>query len=228
VNEVQNYILPGIVHTLVPESVPILQPSVQPEHIPFYVLPYVRPDLNVPFQVRRHVGYHLPAKDGFPPVFADFPVKDVPSYALPYIIPPVVYSPTTQAQAFVGDSLFHVRRPPGRGEKERKARVSDHQLGRALLRGAAHFTESLDALNVFYYSLPKSVRPRYKNTRFVLRHPTPQQKLAAVYRHADKLDLHALARGLTLEHFGDKLIGKASSDVRKSGLRFPSRIPDLT
>lgn len=51
----------------------------------------------------------------------------------------------------------HLRRPPGRNERERKYKVGG-PLAQVLMRGIGHLTEGLDLVNAIYWALPWYMR----------------------------------------------------------------------
>lgn len=183
--------------TFYPPAIPIGRAIGLPLPMPWHIIPHVP---NTPW---RDVGNNPPG------VMPEPYVPVVPPSGLPYVSPPVDVIFGSPPAVPLKSSTFHEVRPPGKGEKERKVRV----MGRIPFAGA--ITESLDFLNVLYYSLPKEYLPRYRGTRYILRHPTPLQKAEAVYTHLDKVDLQAFARGLTNEIAIDKVIGLAGRSAKE-------------
>jgi len=128
---------------------------------------------------------------------SEIPVEDRKDF------PPVPSSPAPP----------HRLRPPTSRERETKVRVRG-QVGIVKLVNAV--TESLDFLDVLYYALPKELRPRYKNTRFVWKNPPPQVKLAFVYKHLDKIDAPKALQNFLTETASDVIAGTVSRKIRRN------------
>lgn len=156
------YAVPVPYPALDPLSMPIGQPVPTPRPIPWRVLPYRRPS---PWRAPSEQPYtYSPPSPTYRP--APSPSAE-PS--LEVVIQPGAVSPPRGS--------WHIRRPPTRGEKEKKFIMSiagASQLGRML----SMITESLDLLNAAYKALPDDVRKKG--------YATPQEKLSLILNNLDK------------------------------------------
>jgi len=111
----------------------------------------------------------------------------------------------------------HDRRPPRKNEREAKARVT---VARAALRpvtnALGHVTEALDLLDVVFDAVPRHLLPRYKNTRFVKRHYTPQEKLRVIFDNWKSLNVPKVLIGHLRETLEDRMIATAARGVRRN------------
>lgn len=90
--------------------------------------------------------------------------------------------------------------PPGKGVKERKTRL--RKGAAAVLKAAYTASEAIDAIDAVHDALPS----KYQAPKGA----TPQEKLAAIYRHSDKLDMNEVVLNLIKNHIIDYVIGSAS------------------
>lgn len=97
------------------------------------------------------------------------------------------------------------RRPPGRGEKEKKfqgSREATQRIFRGLSRLKEGATELDDFIDVFYDSLPK----KYQTLKG---RKTPQMKAEHVYKNFDKIDWKEWVENFVENYLEDKVIGRA-------------------
>lgn len=113
-------------------------------------------------------------------------------------------------------SVAHRNQPPGRNVKERKAKA--RTLVARMARVAFSVTEGLDIVDALWDALPKEVRNKVPKTGITgptARHPgvkywSPQDKLQALYRHIDELDLEEAIKNLIKNHIEDEVYGRLS------------------
>jgi hypothetical protein len=110
----------------------------------------------------------------------------------------------------------HARRPPRKGEKEKKG-GANHGLYAALsspggiLAIAGAITEANDMLKALYESLPVRVRRwkgrdgKWRNTAI-----TPQDMVKELYKHADQIDIDKFQMNFLKNEIGDAVLGIAS------------------
>lgn len=101
----------------------------------------------------------------------------------------------------------HVRRPPRRDEKEKKAKMTPAQI--LVWKTTAALNEGIEMIDIFYGALPKKVmRPNLK----------PHEKLELIYKHFDKIDVIQLTENFMYNYVEDKLyglVGKQQAKVNK-------------
>lgn len=101
----------------------------------------------------------------------------------------------------------HVRRPPRRDEKEKKAKMTPAQI--LVWKTTAALNEGIELIDIFYGALPKKVmRPNLK----------PHEKLELIYKHFDKIDVIQLTENFMYNYVEDKLyglVGKQQAKVNK-------------
>jgi len=200
---------PSLLVTLDPASIPILRPAPEPAHVPYKMLPYLRPSLFLPYQVQRQVAYTVHSGDALS--VSATSRRPIPSAAVPLAAPSTAIFAGKRPNVSLDG--YHRLKTPGRGTKERKMRAAGTY---AAVRVASSVTEALDTLNAVYNALPYAYRPRYPGTSFVLRNPTPQQKLAALYRNWDKVDLVKAGKYLLVENISDIAFGKIGRDIQRN------------
>lgn len=104
----------------------------------------------------------------------------------------------------------HIPKPPGPRVKERKSRL---KAGMAVaLRAGYSATEAIDAIEAVHKALPKKYQAGSKST--------PQEKLAAIYRHYDKLDMNKVVLNLAANHIIDLIIGRSSAKAAEFFKRY--------
>lgn len=97
--------------------------------------------------------------------------------------------------------------PPGRGEKERKARVGG--VGAALVYTAlGSVTEGLDTLYAVWDALPRDAKEGW-------RHAPPHIALRQLYDHYDRVDLEQALHNLFDNAVEDFLFGVAGQYAKK-------------
>ena len=94
-------------------------------------------------------------------------------------------------------------RPPGKGTKERKAKVR-FAVAKMFMNWT---TESIDAIEAVWYALP----PKYRTPR-----ATPQQMVMDLYRHAEHIQMEVAVRNLVLANLQDKAIGKLTAPLQRA------------
>jgi len=201
INNNQDYWF-GVVRTLDPSIVP-----------PLVGAPAARP---ISYRMAAMRVNHFPwtkqqrqAGNTVDPLPSVSPVVDVPPYGVPFVYPPTVVSSDGKKMP---SPSFHVRMPPPRGTKEVKVKVLS-----TALKLAGRFTEGTEAVDVLYRALPDAYKPRYKDTRYRVKHPTLLQKMEAVYKHLDKVDIPDAVQGLIVNEIQDRFIGKAARQLKAVG-----------
>lgn len=191
-----------------PEALPIQKPFPTPQPIPYPMLPLVRPNPWRHPQQQRRSGYRVP-RPIYDPLFPDRDIP-LPPQQVPYVAPPVAVgsSPEVAAEPL---PVAHTLGKPKSGDKESKVKL---EWAGGVLRIANTVTEGLDVIDAIYDALPSQFKPRYNGTRFVLRNPTPQQKLAALYEHWEEVDLPEAFRNLTYNEMQDRFFGALGRRAR--------------
>lgn len=120
------------------------------------------------------------------------------------------------------------RRPP-RGTKERKIRVRDYAVGRAIEFALSQVTESADTLHAIFEALPMWLKFKYLNAarwreerynsgrvvaaRLRYRALTPQEKVKILYDHWDKVDTRKATENILLMRGSDRMWGKIGQQM---------------
>lgn len=191
-------------------------------HVPVYpnIFPHIYPDV-VPATVTNPMPAYVPAPQGNEvPAYRPLPAK-VPAvnprssvYVRPRTSASPVVDPGSKPVVVVnpGKVLDPIRRPPGKGVKERKVRARG---ALAALNGglgvAAKIYEDAkfynDVLNAWYNALPSSMRERGLR---------PDQKALALYRNYDKIDVNKAIIGVLVAVAGEKAGGLIDRARRKT------------
>lgn len=100
----------------------------------------------------------------------------------------------------------HDREPPRRGTKERKVGVPAAMV--PILKAVNALTEGLDFLDALYDALPRQAKAKWRDTNYEWLNPTPSAKLAAVYFHAEQIDLSQALENLVVEQLKDIAYGR--------------------
>lgn len=114
-------------------------------------------------------------------------------------------------------------RPPGKGKKEKKQALT--VTGTLVGWLFSTVTELLDVLNCLVDSIdaPGKPRPRWDPTRHNgqggWRRPTPQQRAAWAYQHADRLDVPAFIQCMIANQIEDAIIGRIGELVKSANQR---------
>lgn len=192
-----------------PATVPVANPAVNPHALP----------INLPVTVPRPMPYrsvpYMPVFDpyapGTTPLRGPLPTRAIsPSpWRNGIVVRP--NAPPTPAPP-------HVRRPPVKGEKERKP---GRDVKRAIDPIVGPITEAVDAIDAVYDALPWSVRKQaYRKCRAGGGQPrecmTPQKKLKVIYDNAHRLDMAKVVENLAKNHLEDRLIGELSRRADKN------------
>ena len=100
---------------------------------------------------------------------------------------------------------------PGPGVKERKVKLMGFG-GNWFVKAWGSLTEGLDALDAIWRSLPCALRARLmkESGGFM----TPQEKMAAIYRHFGEVDMEKAVYNLLIDNLTDKYIGKINQAVQ--------------
>lgn len=129
------------------------------------------------------------------------PIRESPSPFIPTPPPAAGGSISLKPGARPVAGPPHQMRPPGRGTKERKAKV---------LPGVQKLinlvTETNDAIEAVWYALPRHLRTPGAN---------PAQMAMDLYRHYDSIDMNLAVRNLILTNAQDAAIGKLSGPLQR-------------
>ncbi len=110
----------------------------------------------------------------------------------------------------------HSLRRPSKGDKEAKVVVRGLAFVYPLLNTV---TESMDFIDVLYNAIPRKFHARYGDTRWRLRHPTPQKQLEIIYRHWDRIDIPIAVKLFILEQLEDYVYGRLGSKLGEQARR---------
>lgn len=116
----------------------------------------------------------------------------------------------------------HRSRPPGRGEREVKARTKNKALlaaGRLAGGAISMATESYDALMAVYDALPQDVKRQACNSLSQDNRASVAEKVLAIVQNLDRLDLGKAAYNLVYNQIQDYLIGKLSKVAEEGAKR---------
>lgn len=189
--------LPQIMPQIDPHSIKPETFTPDPKPVPYSVVPSLRenPYRDPVEQSQRgptpepNVPGITPGVPGVPPIFP--PVRPGG--------PVKVHPPGTATD----------RRPPHRGEKERKLILS-LAPGHPVARGLGYATEGLDLIEAFYDALPEKIRQReWARDGFT----TPQDKLRVLYEQWDKLPpdyWKDVLNNIIQNEVEDQIIGRTS------------------
>jgi len=137
--------------------------------------------------------------------------------AVPAQVTAASFNPNTGDFAAVSAGAgSHWKRPPGRGEKERKYRAKGIVL--KLLQGANAIGEMGDLVDSFYKALPREAKIKYKDTPYLAKSVTPLQKAQAVYDNFDLIDDKEALTNLFTNQIEDALFGTAGQNIRRNQL----------
>lgn len=188
-------VLPTVNPALLPEALPINRPVAVPKPMPFRAVPYM-PVWNPWAPTRMPVRGPLPVAAALP---------HSPWENGVVIRPGVPVKPAAP----------HERRPPSRGEKERKPGRDAKPLVDRIVGPA---TEATDAIAAVYSALPWSVRQdAYQECLWgpgglgdARKCMSPQRKLRVIYDNAHRLDMAKVVENLAKNHLEDRVIGELS------------------
>lgn len=161
--------------------------------IPFRLLPHVRTNPNRSRREQTERGPKPIEKPWPRPPIRPRPEPEVDPVHPP---PPVVVTDT-----------FHVRRPPERGERERKTLASGGIV--SLLRYVNAATEAADAIEALWEAIPKNLRGKSKKV---------QDMTADLWKHWRSIDIRNAVINLIMnqiEDFAYGQIGKLSKTVKQ-------------
>lgn len=192
-----------------PAVEPLVSPAVNPHALPINV-PVTRPN-PMPYRSVPYMPVFDPYAPGTTPLRGPLPARAIsPSpWRNGIVVRPG--KPTKPAPE-------HVRRPPVRGERERKP---GPEVKRAIDKIVGPTTEAVDAIAAVYDALPWSVRKQaYREClagggtgRECM---TPQRKLEVVYENYDRLDMQKVVENLAKNEIEDRLIGELSRRAEKN------------
>lgn len=209
-----------------PAFLPIGEPVSHPAPIPYRLLPRMRPNPWRHHAYQRTAG-NYPPDSTLDPYFPFAPT--IPSTSLPFVTPPVVVEPVSGTASYRAYPMTVAREQhkldrARRNEREKKIKMQGSLGVLALLNAAS---EAVDLVDCIYDAIPRKYRPRYGNTRFVLRHPTPQQKVLAIYQHFDKIDIPKALGNVVSNEIEDRIFGKLGNLSKNvsHGLRVHGDLP---
>lgn len=199
------------VPALNPQAVPPLRPTPHPFHVPWRIAPYVQPDPWASPTEQSQRGYAwYPLQDPFidplQPKIAPNPKPD--EVALEY--PPIIFELTPVGSRPVPATgragKYHSRRPPDRGEREKKVGAGGvlATFGRYVLQ----LTELNDLLEALIEAMPRELRPSDNATLY--------DKAQAVYDHMDDIDVADAIRNLIENQIEDTIIGRGQAGARSN------------
>lgn len=156
--------------------------------------------------------------------------------------PPIVVSvlPRTGAGPYVRPPRPQPRKPPRKGQKERKAQTRSARVAIAIFRALDAISEAAEVVDCAFENLPKDVQKKWSKGR-------PKRglldnagqygidgadwKAQAVWHNSHKLDIQGMAKCLVRNHIQDQVLGaihkRAGGRVGKTGPRIvPGRAID--
>lgn len=178
-------------------ATPILAPAPIAKPIPVGVLPH---RVQSPMRVDQPT-WSQPSTSPRPwarPV----PVHHIPN--VPEIVIEPAPSPGGRPALSFNAAGRHVRRPPGRRERERKLRLTPRKTLLAMV-ALNLVTEALDALDAVYGTLPQEIRAKVPHRPGWP--PTPQEKAAAIAENLDHLDARAIMDAIVRDQLEDAFFG---------------------
>lgn len=212
----------GQLVNIAPMLQPVLAPRINPVSLPYSAQPYQQ---NSPSPEGREAGnsptrypamYFGGEASPNPPPSPDIKVDELPLVA-PNIIIHDSSNPLSPAEQISLRADRHkLRRPPKR-TKELKTRTTEFFY--AVSPYINPLTEAVDIVNAIYKNLPEQYRPRYKDTNFEKYKLRPDEKLLAIYKHLDKIDVVGALQDIAISQAEDKaygLSGKASGEVSRT------------
>lgn len=192
---------PDIIPTIAPQFSPVRAPGVTPQPAP------------LPWRFRNHGG--LASQRSYGPRYQSGYASGLNQR------PDVVIAPSGVTTS--------PPKPPGQTNrprrKERKHTLKSAAGGALAVVGVV--TEGLDMLNAFFNALPDGIKRRlfHANGR---KHLSPQQKLAAVYKHFDSLQTSDVLLNIVSDQLEDFVIGSLARGAGKhSGKWIGNRGPGL-
>jgi hypothetical protein len=213
-----------------PAVAPRAVPATIPVHIPDSpALPALAPP--APWFTPGHVPWRqLPAWRRFTREVSPDPYAQPRSRprrsprADPYPAVQVTVGPRSAPRIDAGPP--HRYEPPGRGERERKAKTRyaaawdelAEVFGVDIKRPFNNLTEALDWLNAVFYALPEE---RWRGAR------TPQEKAWAIATHLDELDPDQLVKNIVFMEVQDRVIGRVSGQAFARFVRAGFDTPNL-
>lgn len=184
------YVQPGVNPMIDPFTLPMV-PARSPKQLPFKVLPQRVPNPNRSPTEQDQRGYET-ASD-YNPLIPGPRQVEIPA-------------PGVKPRPVPG----HQPAKPGPGVKERKTALRRGMV--VALRAGYTATEAIDAIEAIHKALPKKYRAPSGST--------PQEKLAAIYRHYDKLDMNKVVLNLIANHILDAIIGRSSAKAAEFFRRY--------
>lgn len=187
---------------------PIGLPMGTPQPIPYYDIPKRQPNPNRSPVEQTQTGNALP------------PEVEEPSF--PGEQPTTVIDPGAESGGVTKEPPSHGYKPPAKGTKERKYKVSLRGVAGAGVAGVINLaTEAADFVDALYDALPdeKKVhfwykKPGWRHSHYVEKYSlTPQQKAVQLYNVLDTLDGAWLERALhnvVVNEIKDRAIGGLS------------------
>lgn len=121
-------------------------------------------------------------------------------------------------KAPVIENPTHIRKPPGKGVKERKPDPKGNIFQRALGDALGAFSEVNDAIEVLHDALPDEYKAKsFYRGRAI--QPSWDKMWAAVYQHINEVDMSRAIPGLVRNHYQDKLVGILSRGANNASYR---------
>lgn len=194
-----------------PDGLPIHQPVPVPQPVPYPMIPHRLPHPMAPTVAPETVPPARPAQR------QRLRANQVPSFVITITNPP---NGGTKPVVRTGPGR-HVLRKPRRRERETKKRVIGINNASKIGKLIAFFTEFSDMIDVFWKSLPKSVRREHFGANRI-------EKLGVILQNLDKLQPGTLAANALSDIFEDAGFGKlgkiAGKAARKAFSNFKSSV----
>lgn len=131
----------------------------------------------------------------------------------------------------------HIRRPPRKGEKERKVKNKSQRLGKAIYDAVDYISEKAEIVDAIYDALPEDVKKRWEKGRKTKGRGMADQagqygidgadwKSQAIWHNWEKIDMEVAFRNIVKNHVEDAVIGRGQKYLPKNvGSAFDRDLP---
>lgn len=200
---------------MVPGDIPVQIPSLPP--LPQWVDPLPLPDSPMPLPIPKPLHWPDPVpnpEENPQPQPKPEPIRVRPPGQKPGV--PSLDLPLTPGATPSPRPDWHVKEPPGPGDKEKKKRLSPSQSRAWLETLVGSYTELDDAVAAIYRALPWQVR-RWRGRDGVWRERdhTTKLRLERIYSEIGNLSVKKAVDNLIKEYLTDMAFGKVGNAMKK-------------